>query len=256
MQALVLAHPLAFARGMLAAREKGRVEASLFRMKARGMAHSYTAVFSRLAKTYGVTVVAGSILLQEAQVAGLGVEPGANDATLQNVTAVFRPDGSPHDKLARKCYPILAEQPFVQPAALDGLPVFDTPAGRLGVLVCADAWYPAPYDRLRRNGVQLLAVPSFIDHAGAWDSPWGGYNGSLAPQDVDPGDIQRLSEGQAWRKYALAGRLSSSGAQAGINVFLQASLWDMTSDGLSLAKKGDETTAVSTRRGALLNQWL
>jgi hypothetical protein len=241
---------------MLAAREKGRVEASLFRLKARGMARSYTVVFSRLAKTYGVTVVAGSILLPEAQVNGLEVVPGTGSAPLQNVTAVFRPDGSPHPQLARKCYPTLAEQPFVQPAALADLPVFETPAGRLGVLVCADAWYPAPYARLHQNGVQLLAVPSFVEHSGAWDAPWGGYNGTLAPQDVDSGDIQHLSEGQAWRKYALAGRLSSSGAQAGINVFLQASLWDITSDGLSLVMKGDETTAVSTRRGALLNQWL
>lgn len=28
---------------------------------------------------------------------------------------------------------------------MDDIPVFDTPVGKLGVLVCADSWYPEAY---------------------------------------------------------------------------------------------------------------
>ncbi len=256
MQHLVLAHPAAFARQFLFAKEKGRTEASLFRMKAGSMARLYSDVFSRLAQEYAVTLVAGSILLPEPQVVGSQVVPGAGSCPLQNVSAVFRPDGSLHPALSRKCFPTLDEHSFVSPGEAVDLPVFETPAWRLGVLVCADAWFPQAHARMKELGVDLLAVPSYINHAGAWDSPWGGYSGWPEAADVDRSDIKHLTEGQAWRKYTLPGRLASSGAAVGINVFMQAKLWDLGSDGFSIMAKGSETAEATTRRGALLNLWL
>ena len=68
MRSLVLAHLPSFAGQMLRAKEKNRVNASLFRLKAAGMANIYTTVFSRLAKEYQTTLVAGSILLPNPRV--------------------------------------------------------------------------------------------------------------------------------------------------------------------------------------------
>ncbi|HEY63838.1 MAG TPA: hypothetical protein G4O02_04650 [Caldilineae bacterium] len=38
-------------------------------------------------------------------------------------------------------------------------PAFDTPAGRLGVLICADSWYPQACEAMRDHSVEMIAVP-------------------------------------------------------------------------------------------------
>jgi N-carbamoylputrescine amidase len=40
------------------------------------------------------------------------------------------------------------------------LPVFDTPLGRIGVLICYDAWFPEAARTLALKGAQILCVPS------------------------------------------------------------------------------------------------
>ena len=125
------------------------------------------------------------------------------------------------------------------------------------MLVCANSWYPGPYRHLKDKGVELLAVPSFVSGDGVWEQPWGGYDGASPPAGVDPGDAGRLSEGEAWRKYALAGRMAASGARAGINVFLHGSLWDLGTDsGRTLALGPGGLVESTARRAALVNLWL
>ena len=60
MVRLALRHSVKLVRFLFSARERDRVAASLFRMQADAAASAYQAGFSRLARTYGVTVVAGS----------------------------------------------------------------------------------------------------------------------------------------------------------------------------------------------------
>jgi predicted amidohydrolase len=255
MVLLAARHLLRFSREVMAARETDRIAASLFRLKAPDMARQYQAVFSGLARRYSVTMVAGSILLPSPQVIDGRVMPGTGP--LYNISAVFGPDGLACASLVHKVVPITAEQPFVAPATVEQLPTFGTPAGRLGVLICADSWYPAPYRQLKAKAVALIAVPSSITTLGLWDRPWAGYDGAAAPADVDPGDIGRLTEGQAWRKYALAGRIDSSGAMHGINVFLHSALWDRSGDsGQALAVSHSQVTQSSGGGAAILNLWL
>jgi predicted amidohydrolase len=255
MRLLAMRHMLRFAREALSAREVDRIAASLFRLKANSMARRYQAVFSGLARRYSVTMVAGSILLPSPTVKDGQVIAGAGP--LYNISAVFGPDGLAHARLVRKVVPIKTELPFVAPAPVAELPTFETPAGRLGVLICADSWYPAPYERLQAQGVELIAVPSSITTQGLWDRPWEGYDGAAAPADVDSGDVGRLTEGQAWRKYALAGRIGSAGATHGINVFLRGVLWDINADsGQALAVSEGQITESSGVGAAILNLWL
>jgi hypothetical protein len=280
MRSLVLRHAIPFAGKLAFAREKDRVVASLFRMKAGQMARLYQAVFSRLARQYGVTVVAGSIYLPVPYVeeglvragggtgsAGRGYRSadggystaGGYSSTggLFNTSVVFRPDGQAHSTLVRKCYPIATEQGFVSAASVADLPVFETPAGKLGVLVCADSWYPQAYEQLKEGGVEMVAVPSLAAGAGIWEKPWGGYISADCPQDVDRKDVGRLTEGQAWRKYALSARIGASGARCGVNVFLHGELWDLGVDnGNSLAVREGEIVEARKNGGALLNVWL
>ncbi len=254
MRSLVLRHPLAFAARFVSAREKDKTLASIFRLRAGTMCRAYQSVFSRLAASFRVTIVAGSILLPAPQVVGGKVAAGAGP--LHNVSAVYRPDGSAYPILARKAYPISDEFNFVSSAPQDEAPVYHTPAGRLGVLVCADAWYPSAYEPLKAAGVELIAVPIF-GIGTLWDGVWQGYNGAPAPADVDSGDIGYLTEGQANHKYALAGRLCGSGARCGINVCSRGALWNMDgNDCPGSAIYGDQVYETGRDCGGMLNLWL
>jgi hypothetical protein len=255
MQALVLSHPLRFVRALPSARAEDAVKYSLFRLKAPVMAGIYHAVFSGLAREYGVTIVAGSIVLPSPGISGGDLVIG--DGELYNVSAVYRPDGSPHEDLVRKVFPIRDELPFITPAFAVDMPVFETPAGRLGVLICADSWYPSPYEAIVAQEADFVAVPSYLSPDGVWAQPWRGYDGAPAPDDVDARDVGMIAEGEAWLKYALAGRLASAGIDHGINVFLRGDLWDLGSDGHTVVVR--ERAVVEARHvagAAIVNSWL
>ena len=219
---------------------------ALFQMKARSMAAIYNRVFSQLAREYAVTIVAGSILLPNPRVEGGSVVIGRGP--LYNVSAVYGPDGRARTPVVRKAFLIEEEKPFLSAGAVEALPVFDTPAGRLGVLVCADAWYPESYQVLRKKGAEVIAVPSFLRPDNAWERPWSGAKAA-------PGEV--ITEGEAWMRYALAGRMKESAARAGINVFLRGKLWDLGSDGQATGVLGDEVYTCPRVDGAvMMNLWL
>ena len=255
MRTLVLSHPVRFVRTLPSARAQDAVKYSLFRLKAPVMAGIYHAVFSGLAREYGVTIVAGSIVLPSPGISGGELVIG--DGELYNVSAVYRPDGSPHEDLVRKVFPIRDELPFTAPASAADLPVFETPAGRLGVLICADSWYPAPYGAIVAQKADFVAVPSYLAPDGIWTQHWRGYDGGPAPDDVDARDIQAIAEGEAWLKYALAGRLPRAGIDHGINVFLRGDLWDLGSDGHTvLVRERAVMEARHVAGAAIVNSWL
>lgn len=228
---IVLRHPLDFISYYRRAKGIAPQTEAIFQLKAKAMAEAYYKTFSQLAFKYKVTIVAGSILLPEpfADEKGvLQVMPGAN---LYNVTAVFNPDGSMSPSLVKKIYPIEEEKGFVSSADAKSLPVFDTPAGKLGVLVCADAWYPEPYQILKEKGAELLAVPSYAAGDKIWGNLWGGYNGAPTPNDVDQTDVGKITEREAWKKYTMGRRAAAANIKYGVNVFLRGNLWDLGSDG-------------------------
>lgn len=210
-----------------------KTEWALFTLKGAAAAKAYQKVFGELAQRYQTHIVAGSIVLPEpALVDGqLTVRPGG---TLYNVSALFGPDGRIVPPLVRKVSPIADELKFLAGAPVSELPVFTTPAGKLAILICADAWYPSTYARLNALGAELLAVPSYSTGNGVWANKWGGYNGGTMPTDVAAADVGALTEGQAWLKYAMPGRAPAAGIRYGLNVFLRGNLWDLGSDGATI----------------------
>ena len=256
-QALVLRHPLKFGMYWLWSKEQVRAEAAFFRMKASQMAEIYQAIFSQLARTYSVTIVAGSIILPSPQISNGRVI--LTHGPLRNVSVIFQPDGAPYAHPIYKAFLTAEEQPFLKPASANDIPSFDTPTGRLGVLICADSWYPQAYMPLKEQGVNLVAVPSYADDGmEKWNQPWPGYNGWPTPADVEIQDIRNITEAQAWNKYSLAGRIRSGGAAYGVRVFLRGKLWDLDLGGWSgtMVRDGEVFVEPSTQKAALLNLWL
>ncbi len=91
IQWLLLGNPLRVARAWFQAEGDRRLADSLLRMKAWDMASAYQQLFGGLARQYGVTLVAGSIVLPGPTLVDGELQVGTGP--LRNVTLVFGPDG-------------------------------------------------------------------------------------------------------------------------------------------------------------------
>lgn len=229
MAQLVLSNPIEFYRYYkISDKESDRLAAALFRMKSEKIASIYQNVFSQLSKKYQVHVVAGSILLPGPEVKN-GILKVDTKAPIYNTSFVFTPNGDLFTQPVKKAFLTESEQPFVTASPTSDIPTFNLPFGKIGVLVCADSWYPEPYQAIQ--GVDLVLVNSYFAGDGDMSAAWPGYDGSTPPIDVNLKDIGFINERQAWEKYALPGRIEISGAKTGVNIFLRGQLWDLGTDG-------------------------
>ena len=254
MRWLSLSNPLAFTNAWLRADGESRVNDAHLRMKAKTMASDYQTLFGGLAKEFGVTLVAGSIALPEPRIENGKLLPGTGP--LYNSSIVFGRDGAPQGKPQRQLLPTYEEQSYIQPSPDHQLNVVDTPAGRLGILVGSDSWYPENYRTLNEQGAQLIAVPAFMIGKKTWDQPWGGFKSVSTPSEISlkPGEV---SEGEAWHRLTLISSVPSSTAQAGITVFSRGKFWDKRSVGWGFISRNGQTSPDQHGSGArLLNLWL
>ncbi|RON47259.1 carbon-nitrogen hydrolase family protein [Pseudomonas frederiksbergensis] len=254
MNWLAASNPLQFVRALISAKGASRLDDAHLRMKAKDMAKDYQALFGGLAKEFHVTLVAGSIVLPEPSVRDGSLKIGRG--ALFNSTVVFGRDGRPIGQPQRQMHPIFDEQDTLAANTDHTVNVIDTPAGRLGILIGSDSWYPDNYRKLDEQGAQLVAVPAFVVGHGAWDKPWRGYKGASTPGSVSL-KAGELSEGQAWHRLTLIAQPPSSQAIAGMSVFLRGQFWDKGSAGQSFLSANGQHSADSNTRGArMLNLWL
>jgi predicted amidohydrolase len=246
---LGLSHPLELIRALLANQGTARFSDALLRMKAEQMAADYQNLFGGLAETYGVTIVAGSIVLPEPRVEEGMLQVG--DGPLYNVSLVFGSDGMPLGQPQRKVLPHRDEDSFTAAASDQALHVVTTPAGRLGVLIGTDSWRSESYAPLVAQQVELLAVPAFLHGNDHWNGIWSGTPNDLRSR------ARELSEGEAWLRHSLPAQLQETPARAGVAVFMRGQLWGLGSDGRSMAVQRDNRQMVDEAPGArLLNLWL
>ena len=253
MNWLAASNPLLFARAWLSAKGKDRLDDAHLRMKSRTMAKDYQALFGGLAREFHVTLVAGSIVLPEPSIRDGQLKPGSG--ALYNSSVVFGRDGAPLGQPQRQLHPVFSQRDVIQ-ANEKTINVVDTPAGRLGVLIGSDSWYPDNYRKLDEQGAQLIAVPAQVFGQGAWNQPWRGYKSSSTPSSVSlkPGEV---SEGQAWHRLTLTAQPPSSHAVAGMSVFLRGQFWDKSGAGQSFLNSNGQQFADGEARGArMLNIWL
>ena len=254
MSWLALSNPLAFANAWLRADGESRVNDAHLRMKASSMAADYQALFGGLAKEFGVTLVAGSIALPAPRIENGKLLPGTGP--LYNSSVVFGRDGAALGTPQRQLLPTYEEQSYIQPSPDHELNVVDTPAGRLGILIGSDSWYPENYRTLNEKGAQLIAVPAFIVGTSTWDKPWGGYKSVSTPSEISlkPGEV---TEGAAWHRLTFTSSAPISTAEAGVTVFLRGKFWDKYSGGHGFISRNGQTSPDQPGTGArLLNLWL
>jgi len=266
MKTLVFSNIVKFGSAYCKATAKDKAKEAVFRMKADKMADIYQKIFSRLAKEFHVTIVAGSIVLPNpsAENGKLKIDQSGK---LYNVTAVFDVNGNILSPLTKKHFPIEEEKSFTCKAEKEQQPVNKTRSGNLAVLICADAWYPQNYQTLSDKTIDILAVPSYVSGNNAWSKKWKGYNGASTPTDVNKTDIGKISEYEAWIKYAMVARARKANIKTGVNTFLRGDLWNLGSDGHTLITTSKYMKPLNTPfvyegkdkeagMGSLINVWL
>ena len=254
MNWLSISNPLLFMRAWISATGDNRMDDAYLRMKAPAMARDYQVLFGGLAKEFGVTLVAGSVTLPNPTVSQGLLQVG--HGALYNTSVVFAADGLPLGQPQRQLYPIYDERGFIAPGDENTLNVVDTPAGRLGILVGSDSWYPDNYRKLNEQGAQLVAVPAFVTGRDTWERPWRGFKSVSTPSEVSL-KPEETSEGAAWRRLTLISQQPVSQATAGMSVFLRGQFWDLGSAGQSFLSSNGQVFADGDARGArLLNIWL
>ncbi|WP_426141693.1 carbon-nitrogen hydrolase family protein [Pseudomonas sp. DWP3-1-2] len=259
MSWLAVSNPVKFMGALFSATGENRLNDAHLRMKASSMAQDYQTLFGGLAKEFGVTLVAGSIVLPEPRVIDGKLQVGSGP--LFNISVVFGSDGVPLGQPQRQMFPPKEQRGYIQPATDAGLNVVDTPAGRLGILIGSDSWYPRNYVLMNENGAELIAVPAFVVGNGSWSKPWRGDQSArlAAPADMQSAGIR---EGQAWQRLTLTSQAPASLARAGVSVFMRGQFWDQGSAGDSFASHNGSTISAPPRedkpgQGArLINVWL
>ncbi|MBX2957015.1 MAG: carbon-nitrogen hydrolase [Cyclobacteriaceae bacterium] len=232
MTLMVLSNPLQFIKAYTKGLSEGDAfAAALFRMKAQAMAHIYAEVFMKLASEYAVTINAGSIVLPGPAIHNSNQINVDLSKPLYNTSFIFYPDSTIDQIVTRKSFPISSEQPFVSAYPINELRAYNLSVGKTAVLICADSWYPESYAQISELKAQVVLVNSYCSGENTMAARWKGYDGGNKPGDVNDDDIGKLTEQEAWIKYALPGRLKSCGATIGANVFLRGQLWDLGSDG-------------------------
>lgn len=108
-------------------------------------------VFAPLAKELGIVIIAS---LFERRMAGV----------YHNTAVVFGPSGEMIGKY-RKAHipddPLYYEKYYFAPGDL-GFPAFNTPFGRIGVLICWDQWFPEAARAMALAGAEILFYPTAI----------------------------------------------------------------------------------------------
>jgi len=169
-QWLAASNPLDLLAGLAQAHGDDRFADAYLRMKAARMADQYQQLFGGLARQFGVTLVAGSIILPRPSVADGRLR--TDSGPLYNASVVFATDGSILGQPQLQHFTSHPTRRYVQSLGDAPFNVFDTPAGKLAVLIGTDSWHPASHAQLRQQDVQLLAVPASVLGRGRWSSPW------------------------------------------------------------------------------------
>jgi predicted amidohydrolase len=257
MTNIIISNLFKFVVNYYRAPAKDKMKYALFCMKAKQMASIYERTFSQLAKEFNCVIVAGSIALPDAFINTRGELEINNQGKIYNTAVVFGANGRIIPPLVKKIFPVDDEQGFSACGKTDQAPVFLTRAGKMGLLICADSWFPGAYKNIAGKA-DFIVIPSLGGADSIWNAPWDGYNGFKAPADVDTTLYKKITEGDAWIKYSMGRRAPQSSIHYGMNVFFTGGLWNLKPEGRVLVLNNDSLTVLSpaVKQGRVVNLYL
>jgi predicted amidohydrolase len=196
----------------------------------------YVSAFSELAREYGVYLCGGCIYvphIEEEAVRGRHVVSKA----VYNQSYLFNPHGvclrrTPKVNLAPPTEPRFG---FTPGHRSDVLPI-DTHIGRLGTLVCYDAFHRSLIERMDAMAVEVVVNPSHNERR--WEAP-AGFNESI-------------TVGEAWLQHGLPGMIQGrEHLQYGLTPMLVGPVFDVRSHGQSRICRNIGAATADLRRSLL-----
>jgi predicted amidohydrolase/GNAT superfamily N-acetyltransferase len=113
----------------------------------------YRSMFVRLAKRSGLYIIGGS-------------HPVRTDDGIRNVAHLFTPSGHIYTQDKLHVTPNEREEYGIRPG--EGLRVFDTPYGRIAIVICYDIEFPELTRILALSGAEIIFVPFTTDEKKAY----------------------------------------------------------------------------------------
>lgn len=151
---------------------KKPIFAAAIRAQTEIAASTYQIIFSSIAQNYGVTIVAGSLILMTPGLYPEGITYG--HGPLFHSSFVFGPDGKVQQDAVRQVEPNLIEQDYVKTSLAEFLPIFEVNTVKYGVAVGADAFNADVISFYKNAGVTLLLSPQFhTENGNSINTPFG-----------------------------------------------------------------------------------
>ncbi|KAK2603503.1 hypothetical protein QQS21_004272 [Conoideocrella luteorostrata] len=166
----------------------------------------YLEKYRALAKQLNIAIVPGTLLEPEAAAAAPSSSSSSNEG-LANVAYFIGPDGAILGRYQKKnlWHP---ERPHLAADIETPHRAFDTPWGRIGLLICWDIAFPEAYKALVADGAKMVISPSY------WLADDGGIGADLNPESektfLDSVCVARAFENTAAVVYVNAGAPRSS----------------------------------------------
>jgi len=173
MQWTALSNPREYLNELFGNPGDDRRTQSVLKIKARQMAADYQHIFSSLAREYGVTLVAGSIVLPEPRLQDGQLRPG--DGPLRQVSLSFDTQGRALGPLQYKRALTRYEQRYSEAPVGQPHKSLPTPAGRVAVLIGCDGYQETP--AADAEGLVIIGAP---------EDPEGDCAGEASPISALP----------------------------------------------------------------------
>ena len=114
---------------------------------------TYLTSYRSLAKELSINIVPGTIVeLHDA---------GTDNERLENVAYFITAAGEIAGKYVKKNLWGDIERLHLTSSSTDAHPVFDTPLGRVGMLICWDLAFPEAFREMISKGAKLIIIPTF-----------------------------------------------------------------------------------------------
>lgn len=155
MQWMALSNPGSYLRALTGNQGDDRRTGAVLRLKARHMAEQYQKIFGSLAREFGVTLVAGSIVLPEPFLENDQLKVG--DGPLRQVSLTFDGRGKPLGALQYKQALSRYERRYSVAPIPEPRRLIETPAGSMAVLLGCDAYLERPPAEAK-----LVAIPGAL----------------------------------------------------------------------------------------------